>query len=257
MRCDVVDHWWQTETGWVIAGNPLGIKNFPIKLGSSTKPIPGYDIQIFNDQGEQIPPNELGNIVVKNPLPPGTMLTLWGSDERFKQTYMDRFHGYYLTGDSGMIDEDGYVHIMSRIDDVINVAGHRLSTGAMEEVLSGHKDVAEAAVFGVEDSLKGEIPMGLVVLNLGVETDIEGLCAELIQRVRSIIGPVAAFKSVTSISRLPKTRSGKILRGTIRKIANGKEWAMPATIEDPAVMTEVFDALSRMGYPLSDNDKVV
>ena len=204
LRCDVVDHWWQTETGWVIAGNPLGIKNFPIKLGSSTKPIPGYDIQIFNDQGEQIPPNELGNIVVKNPLPPGTMLTLWGSDERFKQTYMDRFHGYYLTGDSGMIDEDGYVHIMSRIDDVINVAGHRLSTGAMEEVLSGHKDVAEAAVFGVEDSLKGEIPMGLVVLNLGVETDIEGLCAELIQRVRSIIGPVAAFKSVTSISRLPK-----------------------------------------------------
>ncbi len=257
LRCDVVDHWWQTETGWVIAGNPLGIKNFPIKLGSSTKPIPGYDIQIFNDQGEQIPPNELGNIVVKNPLPPGTMLTLWGSDERFKQTYMDRFPGYYLTGDSGMIDEDGYVHIMSRIDDVINVAGHRLSTGAMEEVLSGHKDVAEAAVFGVEDSLKGEIPMGLVVLNLGVETDIEGLCAELIQRVRSIIGPVAAFKSVTSISRLPKTRSGKILRGTIRKIANGKEWAMPATIEDPAVMTEVFDALSRMGYPLSDNDKVV
>jgi len=257
LRCDVVDHWWQTETGWVIAGNPLGIKNFPIKLGSSTKPIPGYDIQIFNDQGEQIPPNELGNIVVKNPLPPGTMLTLWGSDERFKQTYMDRFHGYYLTGDSGMIDEDGYVHIMSRIDDVINVAGHRLSTGAMEEVLSGHKDVAEAAVFGVEDSLKGEIPMGLVVLNLGVETDIEGLCAELIQRVRSIIGPVAAFKSVTSISRLPKTRSGKILRGTIRILANGKEWAMPATIEDPAVMTEVFDALSRMGYPLSDNDKVV
>lgn len=257
LHCDVVDHWWQTETGWVIAGNPLGIKNFPIKLGSSTKPIPGYDIQILNDQGEQVPPDELGNIVVKNPLPPGTMLTLWGSDERFKQTYMDRFPGYYLSGDSGMIDEDGYVHIMSRIDDVINVAGHRLSTGAMEEVLSGHKDVAEAAVFGVKDALKGEIPMGLVVLNLGVETDIEELCAELVQRIRSIIGPVAAFKSVTPISRLPKTRSGKILRGTIRKIANGKEWAMPATIEDPAVMTEVNEALSRMGYPLSDIDKVV
>ena len=249
LRCDVIDHWWQTETGWVIAGNPLGIEKFPIKLGSSTKAIPGYDIQILSDEGEQLSRGILGNLVVKLPLPPGSMLTLWGGDERFKQTYMERYPGYYLTGDAGMIDDDGYVHIMSRIDDVINVAGHRLSTAAMEEVLVGHRDVAEAAVFGVADQLKGELPLGLVVLNSGVDTDVDELCAELIQRVRNAIGPVAAFRLVTSISRLPKTRSGKILRGTMRKVANAEEWTMPATIEDPAAMTEVTEALRRVGYP--------
>ncbi|MFT5395440.1 MAG: propionyl-CoA synthetase [Gammaproteobacteria bacterium] len=249
LNCEVVDHWWQTETGWVIAGNPLGIQKFPIKFGSSTKPIPGYDIQVLDDDGKHLQENELGNIVIKLPLPPGTMLTLWGSDERFKQVYMERYPGYYLSGDSGMIDEDGYVHVMSRIDDVINVAGHRLSTGAMEEVLIGHKDVAEAAIFGVADPLKGEVPLGLVVLNTGVDYDTEELCTELIQRVRNIIGPVAAFKLVTPVSRLPKTRSGKILRNTMRKIANGEKWEMPATIDDPAIMPEISVALSHLGYP--------
>lgn len=249
LKCDVVDHWWQTETGWVIAGNPLGIEKFPIKLGSSTKPMPGYDLQILSDDGQQLSSDELGNIVVKLPLPPGSMLSLWGSDERFKQAYMERYPGYYLTGDAGMIDDDGYVHIMSRIDDVINVAGHRLSTAAMEEILIGHKDVAEAAVFGVTDPLKGELPLGLVVLNSGVDTDIDELCIELIQRVRNVIGPVAAFKLVTTISRLPKTRSGKILRGTMRKIANNEEWVMPATIEDPTAIAEVSEALRHLGYP--------
>jgi len=249
LNCEVVDHWWQTETGWVIAGNPLGIQKFPIKFGSSTKPIPGYDIQVLSDDGKHLKQNELGNIVIKLPLPPGTMLTLWGSDSRFKQVYMDRYPEYYLSGDSGMIDEDGYVHIMSRIDDVINVAGHRLSTGAMEEVLIGHKDVAEAAIFGVADPLKGEVPLGLVVLNSGVDTDRDELCAELIQRVRNIIGPVAAFKLVIPVSRLPKTRSGKILRNTMRKIANGEKWEMPATIDDPAIIPEISVALSHLGYP--------
>ena len=249
LQCDVVDHWWQTETGWVIAGNPLGIEKFPIKLGSSTKPMPGYDLHILSDDGQQLSAGEFGNIVIKLPLPPGSMLSLWGSDERFKQAYMERYPGYYLTGDAGMIDDDGYVHIMSRIDDVINVAGHRLSTAAMEEVLIAHKDVAESAVFGVIDPLKGELPLGLVVLNSGVNTDIDELCIELMQRVRNVIGPVAAFKLVTTISRLPKTRSGKILRGTMRKIANNEEWVMPATIEDPTAISEVSKALSRLGYP--------
>jgi propionyl-CoA synthetase len=251
LHCDVVDHWWQTETGWVIAGNPLGIEKFPVKLGSSTKPMPGYDIQVFNDQGQSLPPGELGSIVVKLPLPPGSMLTLWGSDDRFKHTYLDTYPGFYLTGDSGMIDEDGYVHIMSRIDDVINVAGHRLSTGAMEEILIDHKDVAEAAVFGVADSLKGELPLGLVVLNSGVSTSADEICTQLIAKVRDVIGPVAAFKLVTTVSRLPKTRSGKILRAVMRKVANGEQWSMPATIDDPAIMEEVTAAISTLGYPHS------
>ncbi len=244
----VIDHWWQTETGWAIAANCMGLGAFPVKAGSPTKAVPGYDVQVLDSDGNQMPSGEMGNIVIKLPLPPGCLPTLWNNDERYKASYLNTYEGYYLTGDAGFIDEDGYVWIMSRIDDVINVAGHRLSTGAMEEALSAHPDVAECAVIGVEDSFKGQLPLGFVVLKAGVERENDIIVKELIQRVRSEIGPVAAFKMATVVQRLPKTRSGKILRGTMKKIADGIEYRVPATIDDPAILDEITAALQKIGY---------
>src|SRR5918996_821251 len=244
----VIDHWWQTETGWAIAANCWGIEHLPVKPGSPTKAAPGYDVRVLDEAGEEQKPGEIGNIVVKLPLPPGNSPTLWQNEQRYVDSYLSRYDGYYLTGDAGYRDEDGYLYIMSRIDDVINVAGHRLSTGAMEEVLAAHPDVAECAVFGVADELKGELPLGLVVLKAGAARPEEQIRAELIERVRHEIGPVAAFRLVTVVTRLPKTRSGKILRGTMKSIADGKEYRTPATIDDPAILAEVEAALQRMGY---------
>jgi propionyl-CoA synthetase len=244
----VIDHWWQTETGWAIAANCWGIERLPVKPGSPTRAVPGYDVQILDEAGRRQKPGEIGSIVVRLPLPPGTLPTLWQADQRYVDAYLGRYPGYYLTGDAGYEDEDGYLFIMSRIDDVINVAGHRLSTGAMEEVLAGHPDVAECAVFGVSDELKGELPLGLVVLKAGAERAEGELRQELIGRVREAIGPVAAFKLVTVVQRLPKTRSGKILRGTMRSIADHKQYKVPATIDDPAILEEIEQALQRLGY---------
>jgi propionyl-CoA synthetase len=247
----VLDHWWQTETGWVMAGNPIGIEHMPVKLGSPTVAMPGYDIQILDDGGHPVPAGTLGAIVVKLPLPPGTLPTLWQADERFLKSYLDTFPGYYETGDAGMIDEDGYIYIMARTDDVINVAGHRLSTGAMEEVLAGHPDVAECAVIGVGDQLKGQLPLGLVCLNAGCNRPHDEIAAECVKMVRDKIGPVAAFKLACVIDRLPKTRSGKILRAIMVRIADGEDYKMPATIDDPAILDEITVALARIGYPAS------
>ena len=244
-----VDHWWQTETGWTIAGNPLGIEKFPIKAGSSTKAMAGYNLQVLDEAGEQKKAGELGNLVIKLPLPPGTLPKIWGDEERYREGYLSHYPGYYLSGDSGMIDDDGYVHIMSRIDDVINVAAHRLSTGAMEETLCRHPDVAEAAVFGVRDDLKGELPLGLAVLNSECQRPPEEIANELIGRVREEIGPVADFKLISQVKRLPKTRSGKILRATMRKIANGETYDIPPTIDDPAILAEIAETLKTLGYP--------
>lgn len=242
----VYDHWWQTETGWAISGYPAGIEALPVKIGSAGKPMPGYDVQALDDEANPLPAGELGNIAIKLPLPPGTMAALWRDRDRYRESYLTQYPGYYLSGDSGIVDQDGYVHIMSRIDDVINVAGHRLSTGGMEEVLSDHPDVAEAAVFGVRDETKGQLPMGLIVTNSSFSGDEATLIKELIQSVRDQIGPVAAFKQCVIVPRLPKTRSGKTLRGTLRSIANQDDWTMPATIDDPAILDEiarVFDQL--------------
>jgi propionyl-CoA synthetase len=245
----VIDHWWQTETGWAIAANPLGIEKLPVKPGSPTLPMPGYDIQILDEEGQKVTtPGTIGAIVVKLPLPPSCLPTLWNADDRFRQAYLTRYPGYYLTGDAGYIDADGYVFIMSRIDDIINVAGHRLSTGGMEEVLASHPAVAECAVIGVADELKGELPMGFVVLKGGVTTPEEQIRKELVAKVRDEIGPVAAFKLVTVVKRLPKTRSGKILRGTMKSIADDKPWRMPATIDDPAILDEIAGDLQGLGY---------
>ncbi len=245
----VIDHWWQTETGWAIAANPLGIEKLPVKPGSPTLPMPGYDVQILDEEGQQVTTaGTIGAIVVKLPLPPSCLPTLWQADDRYRQAYLTRYPGYYLTGDAGYIDADGYVYIMSRIDDIINVAGHRLSTGGMEEVLASHPAVAECAVIGVDDALKGELPMGFVVLQGGVHKPEEEIRQELIAKVREEIGPVAAFKLVTIVKRLPKTRSGKILRGTMKNIADGKPWKMPATIDDPAILDEIAGDLQRWGY---------
>ena len=244
----VIDHWWQTETGWPMAANCWGIEHLPVKPGSPTKAVPGYDVRVLSEEGAEMPAGEIGTIVVRLPLPPGTLPTLWQADQRYVDAYLARFPGYYLTGDAGYRDEDGYLFVMSRIDDVINVAGHRLSTGAMEEVLSAHPDVAECAVFGVADDLKGELPLGLVVLKAGAARPEEQIRAELIQSVRHAIGPVAAFRLVTVVQRLPKTRSGKILRGTMKSIADGKPYRVPATIDDPAILAEIEAALQRMGY---------
>jgi propionyl-CoA synthetase len=244
----VIDHWWQTETGWAIGANCWGIEHLPVKPGSPTKAVPGYDVRVLSEAGAELPPGEVGAIVVRLPLPPGTSPTLWQADQRYVDAYLKRYPGYYLTGDAGYRDEDGYLFIMSRIDDVINVAGHRLSTGAVEEVLAAHPDVAECAVFGVADDLKGELPVGLVVLKAGVERPEEQIRAELIQKVRHEIGPVAAFRLVTVVQRLPKTRSGKILRGTMKAIAEDKPYRVPATIDDPAILAEVESALQCMGY---------
>jgi propionyl-CoA synthetase len=246
----VIDHWWQTETGWAIAANPLGIERLPVKPGSPTLPMPGYDVRVLDEEGHEVPDGKLGAICVKLPLPPACLPTLWNADERYVQGYLSRYPGHYLTGDAGFKDADGYLFIMSRIDDVINVAGHRLSTGAMEEVLASHRDVAECAVVGVADQLKGELPLGFVVLKAGVERPAAQIEKELVAKVREEIGPVAAFKLVTVVKRLPKTRSGKILRGTMKKIADGQPWTVPATIDDPAILEEIGAALGRLGYPV-------
>ncbi|TQD36078.1 propionyl-CoA synthetase [Rhodobacter capsulatus] len=245
----VIDHWWQTETGWAIAGNPLGIELLPVKVGSPTKPMPGYDVQVLDEGGHPVAPGTLGAIAIKLPLPPGTLPTLWNADDRFKKSYLSHFPGYYETGDAGYIDEDGYVYIMARTDDVINVAGHRLSTGAMEEVLASHKDVAECAVIGVADALKGQLPMGFLCLTKGCTRPHAEVIKECVRLVRDQIGPVAAFKLAVVVDRLPKTRSGKILRGTMAKIADGLEYKMPATIDDPAILDEISAALTAIGYP--------
>lgn len=243
----VIDHWWQTETGWCIAGNPLGLGKLPIKLGSSTVAMPGYDIRVLDDEGNELPAGELGNIVVKLPMPPGVLPTLWNADERFKDSYLEEFPGYYKTADAGLMDEDGYLFIMSRTDDIINVAGHRLSTGAMEEVLAEHPDVAECAVIGIADNLKGQLPCGFVVLKSGVTRSHAEIERELIGLVREKVGPVAAFKLAITVDRLPKTRSGKILRATMRKIADGQEFKMPATIDDPGILDEIAEAIAQKG----------
>ncbi len=248
LNVPVYDHWWQTETGYTIAGNPAGIEALPVKLGSPTVPMPGYDVQILDEAGQPLPRGELGAIAVKLPLPPGTLPTLWNAEERFRKSYLTTFPGYYETGDAGMIDEDGYLYIMARTDDVINVAGHRLSTGAMEEVLAAHPDVAECAVIGVTDQLKGQLPMGFVCLNKGAVVSQEEVTQDCITLVRDQIGPVAAFKLVAVVDRLPKTRSGKILRATMVKICDSQEFKMPATIDDPAILDEIRAAVQPLGY---------
>ncbi|WP_420413400.1 propionyl-CoA synthetase [Roseibium sp.] len=247
LQVPVIDHWWQTETGWCIVGNPLGLGALPVKPGSPTVPMPGYDVQIVDDAGHPLEANTLGNIVVKLPLPPGALPTLWNADKRFFDAYLAEFPGYYKTADAGIIDDDGYLSIMARTDDIINVAGHRLSTGGMEEVLATHPDVAECAVIGIADKLKGQLPCGFVVLKAGVDRSHDDIEKELIKLVREKIGPVAAFKIAITVDRLPKTRSGKILRGTMRQIADGEEYKMPATIDDPAILDEITDALKSHG----------
>ncbi|MFN4011812.1 MAG: propionyl-CoA synthetase [Pannonibacter sp.] len=247
LQVPVIDHWWQTETGWAIVGNPVGLGQLPVKHGSPTVAMPGYDVRVLDDAGHPLPAGTLGNIVVKLPLPPGCLPTLWNADARFRSAYLDEFPGYYKTADAGVIDADGYLSIMARTDDIINVAGHRLSTGAMEEVLSGHPDVAECAVIGIADQLKGQLPCGFVVLKSGVNRSHADIEAELVKRVRDLIGPVAAFKIAITVDRLPKTRSGKILRGTMRQIADGQDYRMPATIDDPAILTEIEAALNAHG----------
>lgn len=244
----VIDHWWQTETGWSIAANPLGVEELPTKLGSPAVAMPGYDIDILGDDGHPVATGELGAIAIKLPLPPGTLPGLWNATERFQSSYLDAFPGHYETGDAGMKDEDGYLYIMARTDDVINVAGHRLSTGGMEEVLSGHPDVAECAVIGVTDQLKGQMPVGFLCLNANTTRDHAEVVSEVVRRVREKIGPVAAFKLAVVVDRLPKTRSGKILRGTMVSIADGAAFKMPATIDDPTVLDEIKLALQTIGY---------
>ena len=246
---NVIDHWWQTETGWAIASNPLGLDEMKVKIGSPTKPMPGFNLQVLDEEGKQCRKGKLGNLVLKLPLPPSCLMGIWENDERYQQSYLSFYDGYYLTGDSGYIDKDGYVWVMGRMDGVINVAGHRLSTGAMEEVIGKHPDIAECAVIGVDDGLKGEIPMGFAVLKDGIERDEESLVESIAQLVREEIGAVASFKISTIVKRLPKTRSGKILRGTMRSIADGKEWNMPSTIEDKTVMPEIEEAIKKLGYP--------
>ncbi len=245
----VIDHWWQTETGWAICGNPLGIEKLPVKIGSPSVPMPGYDVQILDEGGHELPAGELGAIAIKLPLPPATLPTLWNAEARFRKSYLEHFKGYYETGDAGYKDEDGYLYIMARTDDVINVAGHRLSTGGMEEVLASHPDVAECAVIGVADDLKGQMPLGFLCLNKGATKDTADVVSECVKLVRDKIGPVAAFKLAVVVDRLPKTRSGKILRGTMVKIADGESYKMPATIDDPAILDEIAAALKTLGYP--------
>ena len=249
LKVPVIDHWWQTETGWAIAANPMGIELLPVKLGSPAKPMPGYDVRVLDEGGAEVPAGTLGAIVVKLPLPPATLPTLWNADERYRKSYLTTFPGYYETGDAGMIDEDGYLYIMARTDDVINVAGHRLSTGAMEEVLANHPDVAECAVIGVSDSLKGQSPFGFLCLNKGCERPHAEIVKECVKLIRDKIGPVAAFKEALVVARLPKTRSGKILRATMVKIADGEAFKTPATIDDPAILDEIAAALKTAGYP--------
>jgi len=248
MNVPVYDHWWQTETGYTMVGNPAGIEALPVKIGSPTVPMPGYDVQILDEGGHPLPPDTLGAIAVRLPLPPGTLPTLWNAEDRFRKSYLNTFPGWYETGDAGMKDADGYLYIMARTDDVINVAGHRLSTGAMEEVLAGHEDVAECAVIGVADELKGQLPMGFLCLNKGCNRPEAEIVAEVVKLVRNQIGPVAAFKLAVVVDRLPKTRSGKILRGIMARIADGQPFKMPATIDDPAILDEIRAAIQPLGY---------
>lgn len=249
LHVPVIDHWWQTETGWSIVANCRGIEEMAVKPGSPTLPAPGYDVRVVNDDGKELPAGGEGNIVIKLPLPPGTLASLWRNEERFISSYMKTFPGYYETSDGGYIDKDGYVFVMGRMDDVINIAGHRLSTGAMEEVISTHPDIAECAVIGTDDQLKGQLPLGLFVLKAGVERDSEDIKSDLVKMVREEIGPIACLRETSPVDRLPKTRSGKILRGTMRSIANGKEYRMPSTIDDPTSLDEITGALGNMGYP--------
>ncbi len=249
LQVPVIDHWWQTETGWPICSNCLGIDQLPIVPGSPARAVPGYDVQVLDAEGGAVESGDIGALVIKNPLPPGTFTTLWNAPERFVSAYFKKFPGYYETGDAGYIDEDGYVFVMARTDDVINVAGHRLSTGAMEEVLSDNEDVAECAVIGVSDSIKGQVPLGLLVLNSGVTQDPQAIVARVIEQMRDRIGPVAAFRQCAIVLRLPKTRSGKILRGTMRSIADGEHWNMPATVDDPEIFDEITVTLKALGYP--------
>ena len=247
----VIDHWWQTETGWAVAANCLGIEPLPVKPGSPTRAVPGWDVRALGEDGREVARGDIGALAVKLPMPPGATPTLWNAEDRFRETYLSTFPGYYQTADAGFVDEDGYVFVMARTDDIINVAGHRLSTGAMEEVLASHGDVAECAVIGVADDLKGQVPLGFVVLKAGVDRPDETIDAELVRLVRERIGPVAAFKSAVIVARLPKTRSGKILRGTMRRIADAEEYTVPATIDDPGVLGEIETALRSVGYAKS------
>ena len=249
LQVPVIDHWWQTETGWPICSNCLGIELLPIVPGSPARAVPGYDVQALDKNGNAVAPGDIGALAIRLPLPPGNFITLWNAEQRFVDAYFSTFPGYYETGDAGYIDENGYVFVMARTDDVINVAGHRLSTGAMEEVLADHPDIAECAVIGVADAMKGQLPVGFIVLNAGVTRDYGTIVAESIQHMRDKIGPVAAFKLCAVVDRLPKTRSGKILRGTMRSIADGEAWKMPATIDDPAILDEIAEALKGLGYP--------
>jgi propionyl-CoA synthetase len=244
----VIDHWWQTETGWPVAANCIGIEHLPVVPGSPTRSVPGWDVRVLDAEGGELPAGAIGALVVKLPMPPGSSPTLWNADERYRETYLSSFPGYYQTADAGYVDEQGYVFVMARTDDIINVAGHRLSTGALEEVLAAHADVAECAVIGVADELKGQLPLGFLVLKAGVERPHEEIVAEVVQLVRDHVGPVAAFKTAAVVGRLPKTRSGKILRGTMRRIADGEPYTTPATIDDPVILDEIGDALRELGY---------
>jgi propionyl-CoA synthetase len=247
LKVPVIDHWWQTETGWSICANPVGLEQLPVKYGSPTVPMPGYDLQVLDDNVKPVAAGQTGTLAIKLPLPPSCLPTLWNAPERFRSSYLADLPGYYTTSDAGYKDEDGYVYVMARTDDVINVAGHRLSTGQMEEVVAGHKDVAECAVIGVQDDLKGQLPVGYIVLNAGVNRDEAEVEKEVVKLVREEIGPVAAFKNVLTVQRLPKTRSGKILRGTMRSIADAEAWKMPATIDDPAILDEITEAMTARG----------
>ena len=249
LKVPVIDHWWQTETGWCIAGNPVGLGALPVKHGSPCVPMPGYEIHILDDNNRQVEAGKIGAISLKLPLPPSCMPTLWNADARFREAYLEEFPGYYKTADAGYLDAEGYVYVMSRTDDIINVAGHRLSTGAMEEVVAAHPDVAECAVVGIADKIKGQIPAGFIVLSAGVNRPTEEIESEVIALVREKIGPVAAFKLVMAVPRLPKTRSGKILRGTMRCIADGEDYKTPATIDDPVILDEIAQVLEGRGYP--------
>jgi propionyl-CoA synthetase len=248
LKVPIIDHWWQTETGWPITANPTGIELMPVKPGSATKPMPGWDLRVVGTDGHEVKRGEIGALVVKLPLPPGALPTLWNADDRFKESYLAEYPGYYQTADAGYIDEDGYVYVMTRTDDIINVAGHRLSTGGIEEVLAAHPDVAECAVIGVHDSLKGQVPLGFLVLKAGVKKAPNEVAAEAVLLVRERIGPVASFKTALVVERLPKTRSGKILRQTMRKIADGEEYKIPATIDDPAILGEITEGLRAAGF---------
>ncbi len=249
LKVPVIDHYWQTESGWPMLANSIGIEQLPVKYGSPTKPVPGYEFQVLDSECRALGAGEMGALCVKLPLPPGCLPTLWNADDRYIDSYLSEYPGFYKTGDAGYVDEEGYVYVMSRTDDIINVAGHRLSTGAMEEVLTSHPDVAECAVIGVQDQLKGQLPLGFLVLKAGVEKKDEDIVGEVVQLVRRQIGAVASFRQATVVKRLPKTRSGKILRGTMSNIADGEEYKVPATIDDPAILPEITEALAGLGYP--------